>query len=62
MKKLANLLVVLSILLVAYAVVSKLAGYPIVCLGPMKAWTMSVFVVAIFLMQVAILIKLPKDK
>jgi hypothetical protein len=61
MKKLADLLIVVSFLLVAYAVISKLVGKPI-CLGTLRPWTMSVLTMAVFLMQVAILIKLPKDK
>ncbi len=60
MKKLADLLVAASLLLVIYCFVSKLAGQPAISFGFVKAWTVSGLVVAVFLMQVAIWIKLLK--
>ena len=62
MKKLADLLVVASFLLVIYCVISKLAGQPAIYLGFMKAWTISGLIVAVFLMQVSIWIKLSSKK
>lgn len=58
MKRLADLLVVASFLLVIYCVVLKLSGQHVIYLGFMKAWIMTGLIAAVFLMQIAIWIKL----
>jgi hypothetical protein len=58
MKKLADLLVVASFLLVIYCTVFKLAGQPVIYLGFMKVSTISGLIAAVFLMQVSIWLKL----
>ena len=62
MKKLADVLMTLSFLLVLYCVINKFNGQPMAEFGLLRTTTLGGMLFAVYLAQIAILLKLSEKK